>query len=343
MKSEVNTMTFSDLEKMKRLRDCFDLNYRVSRLYAQYLEHYPELICREMIDALCGDGDMSREEAIVAILTEAFALDYDEASDRKIIRDYLVRSVRMLDSKKYTENPYYKNIKVDNIRSASWEFKRESYAPYRAVVCDDMEFFDGFFEVAPLGFFEEEFSFPAVLEGGNEWMTLTPVDLDTCEDAIAKAHGRVITFGLGLGYFAYMASRKAEVESVTVIEKSEEIIKLFSEHILPQFESKDKIRIINADAFEYAEKIMPSEEYDYAFVDTWRDASDGAPMYKRMKALERLSPCTKFDYWVEGFLVSRLRAIKFEELWGECDKDKATTLSYDEICNRLKWENITDG
>ena len=63
-------------------------------------------------------------------------------------------------------------------------------------------------------------------------MTLTPVDLDTSVDAIRAAFGRVVTFGLGLGYYAYMVSEKAEVESITVVEKSEEIIKLFKKHIL---------------------------------------------------------------------------------------------------------------
>ena len=142
---------------------------------------------------------------------------------------------------------------------------------------------DDFTEYPPLGFFREKFEFPAVLENGNEWMTLTPVDLDTSDVAIEKAHGKVITFGLGLGYYAYMVSNKPTVESITVIEKSERLIGFFNKHILPQFPNKNKVRIINADAFEYAEREMPKENYDLAFVDTWRDASDGAPMYKKMK------------------------------------------------------------
>ena len=141
-------------------------------------------------------------------------------------------------------------------------------------------------------------------------MTLTPVDLDTCEEAIKAARGKVVTFGLGLGYYAYMAAEKKEVESVTVVELSEDVIHLFKEHILPQIPNKHKINIVNSDAFEYAEKVMPKEGFDVAFVDTWRDASDGAPMYKKMKALEKHSPNTRFLYWVEGFLRSRLRAEK---------------------------------
>ena len=170
-------------------------------------------------------------------------------------------------------------------------------------------------------------------------MTLTPVDLDTCDDAIEAAHGRVVTFGLGLGYFAYMASEKEDVESVTVVELSHDVIRLFETYILPQMKHRDKIKIVNADAFEYAEHTMPRERFDYAFVDTWRDASDGAPMYRRMRELEKYSPDTRFDYWIENFLVSRLRAEKFSEL---CDlyesKSQDFPKSYDEILEIL--ENI---
>jgi len=220
----------------------------------------------------------------------------------------------MLDKKRYTENPYYKSIKITDIKDGSWEFKNETYPPYRAMICNDMILNSDFSEVAPLGFFSEEFTFPAVLEDGNEWMTLSPVDLDTCDEAIKAACGKVVTFGLGLGYYAFMVSEKAAVTSVTVVEKSENVIKLFKKHILPQFPHKEKIRIVNEDAFLYAEKTMPGESYDHAFVDTWRDSSDGAPMMKKMRALEHFSPKTEFKYWIENHLISRLRAIRFEEL-----------------------------
>ena len=111
-----------------------------------------------------------------------------------------------------------------------------------------------------------------------------------------------------------MVSQKQNVDSITVVEKSADVIALFREYVLPQFSHPEKVRIVNADAFEYAERVMPSEKYDVAFVDTWRDASDGAPMYEKMKRLERLSPDTEFIYWIENFLISRLRALKFAEI-----------------------------
>ena len=181
--------------------------------------------------------------------------------------DYITPSIRILDAKKYENDPYYKNIHLEDLTDGNWEIRWEEYAPYQAVICHDMIIEDDFKEIPPLGFFSDGFRFPAILEGGNEWMTLTPVDLDTCEEAIAAAHGKVITFGLGLGYYAYMAARKPEVESVTVVEKSEDVIKLFKTYILPQLECADKIRIVNADAFLYAKHTMPTEHFDYAFVD----------------------------------------------------------------------------
>ncbi len=330
-------MRSGDLGKIEALREVFDTNYRLTGLYAAYLEHCPELITAEIITALKEGSDISSREALIAVLCEAFGLDYSRSGeDRRLIRDYITPSVRVLGKEKYTENKYYKSIKIPNVTDGRWELRTETYPAYRGVICGDMEIKEDFSEIPPLAFFEERFEFPAVLESGNEWMTLTPVDLDTCEDAIAAAHGRVVTFGLGLGYYAYMVSEKDDVSSITVVERSEDVIRLFKKHILPQFSHGDKVSIVCADAFEYAESIMPKEKFDFAFVDIWRDASDGAPIYERFKPLERRAPGTEFSYWIENFLISRLRALRFEELYAavKAGEDGAPD-TYDEFIERL--------
>ena len=329
-------MNLQDRDKLNRLEETVSRNYRVTRLYAQYLERFPDIITREMIDTLCGEGEMSREEALLGILSELFVLDYGVTEDRIIIRDYLTPSVRLLDAERYRQNPYYKNIKLTDVKDGAWELRWERYPAYRGVIAGDMALCDNLVEVPPLGFFTEDFDFPAVLENGNEWMTLTPVDLDTCEEAIDAARGRVITFGLGLGYYAYMVSEKPEVESITVVERSADVIRLFKTHILPQFSNAHKVRIVEADAFEYAEHSMPSEKYDLAFVDTWRDASDGAPMYLRMKPLEKLNTGCRFMYWIENFLISRVRAVRLGEMLDKLDDGAADApRDYNTIINRL--------
>ena len=327
-------MTYSDKTKFEKLLSVFDDNFRVTRLYADYLNIFPEIITKDMIESICESG-VDENYAISALLAEIFALDTDKnENDKRIFRNYIIPSIRILNSKRYTENPYYKNIKLPNVKLENWEFKNEAYEPYRAVICDDIIIGDDFSEIPPLGFFTERFEFPAVLENGNEWMTLTPVDLDTSDDAILRSFGKVVTFGLGLGYFAYMASEKESVESVTVIEKSEKVIELFNKYVLPQFNHPEKIRIINCDAFEYAEHTMPKEHFDFAFVDTWRDASDGAPMYEKMKALEHLSCGTEFSYWIENFLISNIRARKLVEMREKYYSGKLD-ISYDEVLKNL--------
>ena len=327
-------MDIRDRERLARLEKTFEMNFKLTRLYANYLEYYNEVINAEMIEALCGDGEIEVKDGIVAILCQMFGLDIDgSAEERVLIREDITPSVRIMDADRYRGNPYYRNIKIPEIKAGKWELKREKYPAYRGVIANDMILLPGFREIPPLGFFKEEFEFPAVLEDGNEWMTLTPVDLDTSDEAIERAHGRVVTFGLGLGYYAYMVSEKQSVESITVVEKSQDVIALFKQYILPQFSHPEKVNIVNADAFEYAESVMPSERFDVAFVDTWRDASDGAPMYERMKALEHLSPDTDFLYWIENFLISRLRALKFADV--EDALDAGEEMTYAEIEKRL--------
>ena len=330
-------MNFYDKERLARLEHTLSLNYTLTRLYADYLERYPEFLKKEMVDSLTEDGTVSVKEALVALLSSVFDLDDARGGDdRRLIREYLARSVRVLDTKKYTENPYYKTVAPEQSKEGDFEIRWEYYPPYRAAISADMMQDPDFTEIPPLGFFTEGFRFPAVLEGGNEWMTLTPVDVDTVEEAIAAAHGRVVTFGLGLGYYTYMVSEKEEVESITVVELSEAVIKLFREKILPRFSHPEKVKIVCADAFKYAEDVMPSEGFDYAFVDTWRDASDGLSMYERMKPLEKLNPTTEFSYWIEGFILSRKRSLKYAELKEKVDTGAPDApQSYDEFVRRL--------
>ena len=87
-------------------------------------------------------------------------------------------------------------------------------APYEPFVCRDFKVLPDGRMLPQIAFFTEKYPFPAVLENGREWMTLQPNEMVTTWPAIAKAKGRVLTFGMGLGYFTYHAAEKPEVESV---------------------------------------------------------------------------------------------------------------------------------
>ena len=327
-------LTENDRRKFERLEKNLQMSYRFTRLQAIYLQNFPEIITEDLISSVCEAG-LTKEEAAAALMAQFFGLDTEgNADDRLLFRNYVMPSVRILDANKYKNNPYYKGVNIPEEKIGDWELKKEVYEPYRAIACDDMQIYEDFREIAPIGFFTEKFYFPAVLEGGNEWMTLTPVDLDTCEDAIEAARGKVVTFGLGLGYYAYMASLKNEVTSVTVIERSEKVIELFKKFILPSFPFPEKIKIVNRDAFEYAKEEMPKEDFDLAFVDIWRDASDGAEAYRLMRPLEKFSPETKFLYWIEGFILSRLRSLKYAQIT-DAITDGNIKLTYQKIIDEL--------
>ena len=308
-------LSSSDYEKFRRLSTVLKRNYRLTSLLAFYLSHCPEWMDKKTVDALTKDGAFSEKEAVAALLAEALGIDAGgDAEDRILYRDYLFPAVRILDGSDFLSDDYVRTVRAADARCGAVGIQNEVYPAFRAAICGDMEVSADLCEIPPLGFFRDPFPFLAVTENGNEWMTLTPADTVTSRVPLAAARGKVLTFGLGLGYYAFHAANKPSVESVTVIEKNPDVIALFREHLLPLFPQKDKIRIVEADAFSYAEHTAPHEGYDVAFVDTWRDASDGCPMYLAMKPLEKKNPGTEFHYWIEGFLLSRLRSLRFAKL-----------------------------
>jgi spermidine synthase len=135
-------------------------------------------------------------------------------------------------------------------------------------------------------------------------MAIKPSEIRSMRKPVSCVSGNVITFGLGLGYYTFMVSQKNEVEHITVVERDSSIIHLFQDYILPQFPHKEKVSIIQSDAFKYMKEQMPKEHFDYAFVDLWHDSSDGLPLYLKARKLAEDIPQTHFLYWVENTLRS---------------------------------------
>ena len=331
MNSKMSAADRAKVEELIRIRQ---RNNDYAWMLCDYLDQNPCLITKELMDESNPGGLLPDEAIYTALLTGFCGLNPEEnPDDRILLNDYFRQSVVKLDAKTYAEDPYYKNIRIPNARFGRWELKYEHYKAYEAFVCDEMILKPDFREIQRIGFFDSDFSYPAVMEDGHEWMAIKPNETATITFAVNAAHGRVATFGLGMGYYPYLAHLKPDVESITIIERSADVIELFKTHILPQFDHPEKVRIVQADAFEYAAKQMPAERFDYAFADTWRDVSDGLPMYLRMKKLERLNPATEFSYWVEESLLSGYRWQMFDTVI-----DNAKT--YDEVCQCLSDEGL---
>ena len=268
-----------------------------------FINHEADFIRPEFIESLCRDCDISKEEAYCFTLAASIDLDTEKnPRDAEIFEEYFPDMVHLLKNKDYENNPYLKNIKIPTKKLGKWELCYKTYVPYQAFVFDDPKITRDGKIIPQIGFFEKEFSYPAVLESGTEWMLITPNEINTMRAPISGAHGKVLTYGLGLGYFAYMVSEKESVSSVTIVERDKNAISLFRDIILPQMPRKDKINIICDDAFYFAETRLADSDFDFVFADIWHDPSDGVPAYKRLKETENYLPSADFSYWIEKTL-----------------------------------------
>ena len=92
-------------------------------------------------------------------------------------------------------------------------------------------------------------------------MSNTPMEKRTNSNFVLKANGDVLIAGLGLGLIILPIQNKPEVTSITVIEKSKEVIEIVGS----QLPLNNKVKIINDDIFKYA----PECKYDTIYLDIW--------------------------------------------------------------------------
>lgn len=258
-----------------------------------YLNNNSNHINKTMIDNMLNEN-LTKEEAYSLLLFYSLGFEIDK--DKEIYNNYFRSNmVKLLDINKYVNNLYYKNIKIDNIKENNWSYELKKYDSYELFVYNDLLKLNDGRLIPQLGFFDKEYYYPCVKQDNREWMLITPNEIETMESVISDSYGNVLTYGLGLGYFPYMVSLKENVFSITIIEKDIEVINMFKKYILPQFEYKDKIKIINCDAFDYEKN--HKEKYDFVFVDIWHDPSDGIDLYLKFKKLEREG--ITYNYWIE--------------------------------------------
>ncbi|MBO4667147.1 MAG: hypothetical protein J5666_03355 [Bacilli bacterium] len=240
---------------------------------------------------------LSEKEAMMQIFTKAFDIGYELDENRDVMDAYILNNLKKLDAKEYLDNKYAKTIKATG-KYKKYDLKYITYEPYQLFAYDDISL-EGDKENSRIGYFDNKFSYLALTEGNNIWMSLNPNEIETMKPYINKAKCNVLVLGLGMGYVPFMMALKPEVKNITIIEKDPEIIGLFNCLILPSFKNKEKIRIIEDDAINYVRK---QNKYDYIFADLWHSPEDGLALFVQLKRINK-----NIDCWLEESMYALLR------------------------------------
>lgn len=202
-------------------------------------------------------------------------------------------------------HPYFKNISLKEIQTSTVSYKENIIKKRMLLNTDFMRPLGKYlFHYHPLGYFEEDMEMPALHEGETVWMSPALSEFNSMEEGIQKGYGKCLTFGLGIGLILYMWLRKEEVTEVTVVEYNEDVIRLFKEHLLPQFPKGKKIKIIQGDAFDYYTEDFLTQ-FDYVYVDFWESTEDGLLYYTRL--METGVDLEHVDFWIESSILMDIK------------------------------------
>ena len=272
-------------------------NERFLKILSAYLNLYEKIVDEKAVKAVAKTG-VGEERAFCYVLAES--LGVDTVKERGFFENYFIPSVKKLDVCDYYSDPYYKYVSFSERSLGDMTLKYMTCAPYQGFVRDDFSYFPDGRVVPMIGFFDQQYRYPAVLQGGREWMTLLPNEINSQKRYVDEAFGKVLTYGLGLGYYVLMTAIKDNVDKVTVVDIDKNVIELFKNNILPQFppEAAKKVSVVCADALSFG-KTLKTGDHDYIYADIWHDAGDGVELYKKLKENEKYCPTAKYGYWIE--------------------------------------------
>ena len=272
------------------------VNTWIAELFNE-VNSYTDFFSFEKIDNYVKQG-LSEPEAFVNIMYDEFNFDKNDEETIGITDEYCVKRIKCLEAKEYLNNKYVQTIKATG-RYKQYSLRNITYEPYQTFAYDEISVSKDYKEYSAIGYFKKPFSYLALCEGNNIWMSLNPNEIETMKPYIDKGHGNVLVLGLGMGYVPFMMALKDEVKHITIIEKEQNIINLFNNLLFPHFISKNKITIIKDDAIKYASK---NNKYDYIFADLWHTPEDGLDLYIKLKRISR-----DIDCWLETSLIAMLR------------------------------------
>ena len=338
------------INRIKELQDINDLNCNLSEMFLYVIgDRY--IIKKEEIETLANKHKVDVNDLVLDRLCDVWEIDPENEENSVIFQTRIAPNVFLASKNEFINNPYYQAIKPKEIKNKNYHLTYDFYTPYELFSYDDISVDEEYIEHTQIAYFQDEFRFLVLNYKDVTWMSITPNEIKTMEPAIKKAKGNIIVFGLGLGYFAFMASLKEEVKSVTIVESDINIINIFKENLLPLFPNRDKTKIVQADALDVINKPL---QYDFAFVDLWHSVEDGLDFFLKFKAQEKNNPNVAFTYWLNNSFYALLRrafiTLLSEQLEGmdesnyrneETTFDKLVNLYYQKTKN-IQIQDVSD-
>ena len=308
--------TRRNMEKMAMLMDLHMASSTVNTVLTNMINEnsmIPSEIDKLRAEAIKLQSQMkntSVDKIMMMLMVEGMIAPYigNDARMFDFFMNSLLNEGRVFDVSEIQDNPYVKDIDFKDRRSGDFEFRYHSFMPYELDIYDiPRKIIEYDVDIPRISCFTEKVEYPVIFQNSikSTWMSVSPNEINTMKQPIRNAKGKVLTLGCGMGYFAYMASLKADVESITIVEREQSVIDLFTSFILPQFKTKDKITVIKDDAIEY---MMNLEDglYDYCFADIWIGVMDFEPYIETKEVCKRFRKM-RMEYWIEdafGILLS---------------------------------------
>jgi hypothetical protein len=330
------------LKKLQSLLETKVHNMETAETLINFLTSSKRYLNKRSVDRIANLNQLPEADAFAKLILIQSGVHDKDARFPLIEKKYLQGQVHHIDARVYEQNPYFKTIHCQDTKLGRWNLRYDKYLPYQAFAYQDLKVnpTEHYLEVTPLGYLDQPLAYLAVSENDVTWMSVTPFEIETMQPLIDQVKGHVLMLGLGLGYFAFMAALKTNVHHITIIEKNQNIIRLFKEQIFPQFPHQDKITIIQADAFTYAESHLKDQVFGSMFVDLYHDAKDGLAVYLKIKKMEILQPTLPVYYWLEKSILALLRRYVLilieEQQRGLNEKDYQNNHAFDDrIVNAL--------
>lgn len=114
-------------------------------------------------------------------------------------------------------------------------------------------------------------------------MSDTPDEVRDFVPFVERAFGSVFVAGLGLGVVVRALLERSEVGSVTVVERSADVIALAAPHYEARY--GDRFAVVHGDAFAY----LPPRRFDFVWFDVW-DTIDEENLADFERVRERFVP-----------------------------------------------------